>query len=575
MRPTSTHMAGGAALVALSVVLAACGGGQSPSPSASGGGASAAESPVAGGTVTIGLFQEPDNLNPYTAIQTASRVVREFTLEGLLGVDPDGNYVPELAAEVPSVANGGISADGKTITYKLKSGVTWSDGDPFTSADVKFTWQAIMDPANKVNTRSGYEQITSIDTPDPLTVVLNLKALYSPALQLFSSKGQTSDAVLPEHVLKGQVMANAEFSRKPEGTGPFVVDNWVSGDSITLSRNPNFRVAGQPILDQIIIKILADQQAGIAQMQAGAIDVLWNLDEASVSSLANAAGVDISSTPSSNIEYLGLNLSKRGTADPSVPHPILGDASVRKALSLAIDRSPILNDLLGGRTEAATSPIGLGWATPQGLSLPDPDPEAAKALLETAGWKDSDGDGIREKGGVKLSLEISTPSGQALRDQTEQILQAQFKAIGVDLVINNVTAAVLFGSWDENGKLKRGDFDIVEDTWGADLDPADWLATLFTSDQIPTAANAGAGWNFFRLQDPALDAAVAAGAATLDQEARKAAYRTAVERILADLVYIPLYKRAELDAFATSVQGEKPNPWEPFTWTAAQWSVSD
>ena len=560
-----------ASVASLALVLAACGTqGASTSPAGDG----EASQPAAGepgGTVTVGLFQEPDNLNPYLAVQTASRLVRELTLDGLLAADPEGNYIPELAAEVPTVENGGISEDGLTITYTLKEGITWSDGDPFTSADVKFTWEAIMDPGNAVNSQTGYDLIESIETPDDQTVVITFSELYAPALSLFS----VADAVLPAHVLEGEVMGNSDFGRTPEGTGPFVVSEWRSGDSIILDRNENFRVEGQPIVDQVIFKIIPDQQAGIAQLQSGEVDALWNLDESSVAAIEGEEGIDLQITPSSNVEYLGFNLSARGTADPSQPHPILGDEAVRQALSLAIDRSPIVDELLAGRTEAATSPIGLGWAAPEGLELPPTDPEQAMQLLEDAGWTDGDGDGVREKDGTVLSLEITTPAGQAIREQTEQVLQEQFSAIGVELTINNVPAATLFGSWDENGMLKRGDFDIVMDTWGADLDPAPFLSLLFKSDQIPTEDNGGEGFNFFRLQDPELDAAIDAGSATLDQDERRDAYRVAVERILDDLVYIPLYKRALINAFSSRVAGEEGNPWDEFTWNAEEWSLTE
>jgi peptide/nickel transport system substrate-binding protein len=560
----------------LAVVAGACTPASS-SPSASPGGGGSVAPPTgsappaaAGGQVTIGLYQEPDNLNPYLAVQTASRLVRRLALEGLLDADPAGNYTPVLAQEVPTVENGGISADGKTITYKLKSGLTWSDGDPVTSADVKFTWDAIMDPANKVNSQTGYNQIASIDTPDATTVVLNFKALYAPALSLFSVK----DAVLPAHVLQGKPFDSVDFNRAPEGTGPFVITEWTSGDSLILDRNSNFREAGKPALDKIIFKIIPSSEVGGAQLRAGEIDILWNLTEAQIPEFEQIAGVALQVTPSSNIEYLGLNTSMRGMADPAMTHPALGDRAVREAIASAIDRTPIVNDLLNGKTEVATSPIGLGWAAPDGISVPAYDPEKAKSLLEGAGWTDSDGDGLREKGGEKLSLEISTPAGSQLRELTEQLLQEQFKAVGIDLVINNVPAATLFGNWAENGKLKRGDFDIVMDTWGADLDPDDFLSTLFTSDQIPTQANGGEGWNFFRLQDSQLDQAIADGRASLDQAVRKEAYRRAAERIAESIVYIPLYKRAVIDAFRSTVSGQQPNPWAEFTWNAKEWTVS-
>ena len=564
------------AAVIVAVVAAACGapaatpaptdGGTSPAPASE-----SAPPATTGGTVTVGLYQEPDNLNPYLAVQTASRLVRRVALEGLLDADPDGNYVPVLAEEVPTVENGGISADGLTITYKLKPGLTWSDGDPLTSADVKFTWEAIMNPDNKVNSQTGYNQIESIDTPDDTTVVLNFSQLYAPALSLFGVK----DAILPAHVLEGQPFDNPDYSRAPEGSGPFRIAEWRSADSIIAERNENFREEGKPILDQIVFKIIPSNEVGSAQIRSGEIDVLWNLTEAQIPEFEAVPDVTLQVTPSSNIEYLGLNLSMRGMADASMPHPILGDRAVREAIASAINRDPIVNDLLYGKTEVATSPIGLGWAAPEGIAVPPYDPAKAQSLLEEAGWTDADGDGIREKDGQKLSLEISTPSGSQLRELSQQLLQQQFKAVGIDLVINNVPAATLFGNWAENGKLKRGDFDIVMDTWGADLDPDDFLSTLFTSDQIPTEANGGEGWNFFRLQDPELDQAIADGRASLDQNERKDAYRRAAEAIAENIVYIPLYKRSVIDAFRSRVTGYAPNPWAEFTWNAKEWSVTD
>lgn len=562
------------AAIATAVLVAAC----SPAASSPGSTTGPAATPTAGaaspgpagGLVTVGLYQEPDNLNPYLAVQTASRLVRRIALEGLLDADPAGNYVPVLAEAVPTVANGGISADGKTITYKLKPGLTWSDGDPLTSADVKFTWTAIMDPANKVNSQTGYNQIESIETPDDTTVVIKFKQLYAAALSLFGVK----DAVLPAHVLEGKPFDTPDYSRTPEGSGPFKISEWKSADSIVADRNPKYREAGKPSLDQIIFKIIPSSEVGGAQLRAGEIDVLWNLTEAQIPEFEAIDGVTLQVTPSSNVEYLGLNLSMRGMADTSMPHPILGDRAVREALASAIDRTPIVNDLLNGKTEVATSPIGLGWAAPEGIQVPPYDPEKAKSLLDGAGWKDTNGDGIREKGGQKLSLEISAPAGSQLRELSEQLLQEQFKAVGIELVINNVPAATLFGNWQENGKLKRGDYDIAMDTWGADLDPDDFLSTLFTSDQIPTAANDGAGWNFFRLQDAQLDQAIAEGRSSLDQTIRKAAYKTAAERIAESLVYIPLYKRSTIDAFRSTVAGYQPNPWAEFTWNARDWTVS-
>jgi len=507
----------------------------------------------AGGVVTIGLFQEPDNLNPFLAV-----------LEGLVTADPDGNYVSQLA-EVPSVADGTISEDGLTVTYKIVDGVTWSDGDPFTSRDVQFTWETVLDPANVVSTTAGYELIESIAIPDAQTAVVTYSELYSPALSLFS----IPEAILPAHVLEGQSLADADFNRTPEGTGPYVVTSWDSGQSIILDKNENYRVPDRPLIDRIVFKIIPDQNAGIAQMRTGDIDAFWNIDTAVIDQFTSMEGVTVQVTPSSNIEYLGLNLSSG--SDPANPHFAFSDPNVRLALAMAIDRTPIIEDLLFGLSEAATSPIGLGWAAPEGLSNPEYDPAGAIALLEESGWVDS-GDGIREKDGNRLTLEITTPAGQQVRELTEQVLQEQFKAVGIELTINNQPAAVVFGNWAENGSLQRGNFDIVMDTWGADLDPAGFLNLVFHSSSIPQDPG-GQGWNFYRLKDETLDAAIEAGSATLDIEARKAAYRTVVERVLEAGVYIPLYKRSNLDAFSAAVNGYAPNPWATFTWNAENWTI--
>lgn len=524
---------------------------------------------VRGGTLTVGLYQEPDNLNPFLAVQTASRLVRELVLEGLVDSGPGNSYRPQLATVVPTVKNGGISKNGLRVTYRLRPNLKWSDGHPLTSADVKFTWQSVMNKANKVNSQAGYDQIRSIATPNRTTAIVTFKKLYAPAMSLFS----IPDAVLPAHALRGKPFNGASFSRSPEGTGPFVLSQWRSGDSIVLDRNRNFREPNRPYLDRIVFKIIPSREVGIGQIRNGDVDVLWDLTETQIPLFQKMKGVNLQSTRSSNVEYLGFNLSARGTADPDTPHAILGDRNVRLAIANAINRSPIVNQLLYGKTTVATSPIGLGWAAPKGLSLPAYSPARARNLLQQAGWVPGSG-GIRTKNGVRLSLEITTPAGSQLREQSQQILQQQLKAVGIELNIRNVPAATLFGNWQENGKLKKGDFDIVMDTWGADFDPDAFLSTLFSSDQIPTAANNGEGWNFFRLRDARLDRAIVNARSTLNQDLRKGYYRVAVQRILAGLVYIPLYNRAELNAFRSRVNGESPNSWDEFTWNAKDWWLS-
>ena len=230
-------------LAALSLLVAACGQ-QAPgvtTSAAPSGGASA--TPVRGGTMVFAIWQEPSSLAPNYSNQTVNGVVNQVTVEGLLRTDNDGNYQPVLAKAVPTVNNGGvkISADGKRmdVTYQLVPDVKWSDGEAFTSADVKFTWETwIKDP--KVITREGYDQIDGVDTPDPLTVVLHYKSIYSPYPTRFGS-------IIPKHTLeKVADISSSDFGRKPLGTGPFKITDFKAGDSITVERNVNYRKKGQP-----------------------------------------------------------------------------------------------------------------------------------------------------------------------------------------------------------------------------------------------------------------------------------------------------------------------------------------
>ena len=519
-------------------------------------------------TVTIAMYQEPESLNPYISVQTVVNVVATLTLESLLDIDPDGNFIPVLAAEVPTVENGGLSEDGLTITYKLRQGVKWADGTPFTSADVKFTWEAIMDPDNVVVSTTGYEDIESIETPDDYTVVIKFKKLYAPALTLF-------EYILPHHGFGNTTkMTGAEFNRKPLGTGPFQVVEWTSGESIILERNPYYWEEGEPKIDRIIFRITPSREASVLQIKTGEADIVWDLIEASIPEFENSPDITLWTTPSPNVEYLGLNLAKRGDpADPNIPHPILGDRRVREAISLAIDRTVLVDKLLYGKSKIATSAIGLGWAADPTISIAPYNPERAKQLLEEAGWVDTDGDGIREKDGQRMTLEITTTSGNKLRELAEQVIQEQLREVGIELVINNVPSATLFGSWDAGGPLKRGNFDIAMDTWGPDIDPDAFLTNLFQSDRIPTEENRGEGWNFFRLRIPELDQAIAEGRSTLDLEKRKAAYAKAARLINESYAYIPLYNRLEINAFRNRVKNWTPNPWEEFTWDAKHWTV--
>ncbi len=551
------RLVAGAMLAVLGV--AACGGGASPSPQA-----------TKGGTLTFAMWQEPNTLHSYYATQTIAGLVLEVAVEGLIRDDPDGNYVGWLAKETPTLKNGGVKllADGKRmdVKYNLLPNVKWSDGQPFSSADVKFTWESILkDP--KVTTREGYDKIESVDTPDPLTVVMHYKEIYAPYATRFG-------AILPKHVLEGVAdVSKSEYPRIPLGTGPFKITEFKAADHITAERNPNYRVAGKPNLDKIIFRSVPSREVAVAQLKAGEVDGIWNLLESQLPDVEKSPDIKLLVTPSPSVERLEFNLAKPGDpADPKVPHPVLGDLNLRKALLLATPKKQINERLLAGKATIGTSPVSLGWAAPKDLKQDDYDPAKAKQLLDQAGWTPGN-DGIRVKGGVPARLTITTTTGDAVREKVEQVLVDEWRQIGVKLEIKNVPSSVLFGSWAARAPRKRGNFDINMYASSPDIDPHETINGRFHSKLIPRPENNGAGFNYYRFSDPEVDRMIEEAGTTVDQEKRKKLYAQVLKKVNDQAISVWLYNRAGIDAFRTNVGGYKSNPWDNVTWTAEDWFV--
>lgn len=563
-----------AVAAALAILAAACGpattpGGPSPAASAAPAGAAtatAAGGPTRGGTLTFAIWQEPNTMNPFHGTQTVISVATLPVLEGLIRPDPEGQYKPELAADVPTLLNKGVEIAGEKmkVTYKLKDGITWSDGKPFTSADVQFTWQAIMrDP--KVTSREGYDKIESVEAPDPRTAVVTYKQVYAPYLSRFG-------VILPKHVLDGvDDISKHEYSRKPLGTGPFMVTEFKPADSIILERNPNYREKGKPYLDKLILRSVPSREVAIAQLQAGEVQGMWNLLESQIGEMEKVTDIQLVLGSSPSVERLEFNLSKPGNpSDPKVPHPVLGDVAVRRALAMATPKQQIIDKLLAGKTKPGTSPAPLGWFSPKGLTQEGYDPAKAKQLLDQAGWK-AGADGIREKNGVKAALTIASTTGDKVREQIEQILVDQYKAVGVALQIKNVPSSVLFGSWSAGAARKRGNFDINMYASSYGIDPHSEVSQRFGCGAIPSEANKGAGFNYNRYCDAEVDKLIAEAGSNVDQEKRAAAYRKIFEKVNEQVLNVWIYDRADIDAFRKNVVGTKHHPWSSITWNTQDW----
>lgn len=526
----------------------------------------AAGTPKMGGTLKMAIYQEPGNLNPFLNTQTVGSVVRNTIFNGLVRANEKGEYVPDLAAEVPTTQNGGVSADGKTVTFKLRKDVKWHDGKPFTSADVKFTFDVIMDAANPVTSRSGYRDIETFTVKDDATIELKFKNFYAPFVTLFG-------AILPAHPFGGTTaIEKSDFNRKPIGTGPFKFVEWVSGDHITVAKNPDFYVKGKPYLDQVIFRVTPSREVGIAQLKTGEVDVVWNLIEAQIPEFDGNAEVDVWAKPGLGVERLVLNFSSPAgdkAGDPSTKHPVLSDPKIREAIDIGINKKVIVDKLLYGKTTVGSSPLSSGWAAPK-IAPSEFAPDKAKKLLDDAGWK-AGADGIRVKDGVKASLTYQTTSGDKLRELAQQVIQEQLKDIGIALEIKNIPSASLLGTWGDNAPRAKGTFDINMWTTSPGIDPHAHLYIYYHSSQIPTEANKGEGQNYSRLKDADVDKALEEAGSVPDQEKRKAAYERAIKAITASRAHIFLYNRLDVDGARKYVQGRTHNPWDNLGWDLESW----
>lgn len=536
-----------------------------------------------GGTLIMGFYQEPDVLNPYIRTQTVAGIAADFMERGLIMSLPDGQRVPDLAAEVPTVQNGGVSPDGLMITYTLKSEIVWSDGDPFDCQDVLFTWQAIMHPESGATSTSGYKEMESVTCPDAHTVVVKYKTFYAPYLTRFPS-------ILPAHVgLDPAQMKEWPYNRKPEPVlGPFKLAEWVAGDHMTLVRNERYErwpTEGKPYLDSIVLRWIESREVGKQLIQTGEIDFLWDLTEADIPEAQGWSGIVLDTPLETGTERLVLNLVNPELDAPCLeylqenpsPHWALGDARVREAIELGIDKQKLVDKLLYGLATPGTTELNLGWAK-SNIPLSPYDPERAKALLQEAGWIDTDGDGVREcrgcataETGRVLRLKFQTTSGNALREQVQQVIMEMMAEIGIQLYIENVPSAELFGSYASGAARKHGRFDILMYTTTYGIDPHSHMEGYYASYNIPCDANNGRGYNYSRWIDPEADRWLKVAGSTPDEQTRVQAYQKVAERIAIGRPQIYLYDRMDINAHVEALKGWQNNIWETIAWNAEEW----
>ena len=537
----------------------------------------------ADGDVKIIYWQAPSILNPYLSGGTKDIESSSIVIEPLGRYTETGALVPYLAQEIPTVANGGVSADLTAITWRLKEGLLWSDGSPVTSADVKFTADYCMHPEGGCAQLAKFEGVTSIDTPDALTVTVNFSSPKPNPYGPFMG-GQTPiiQKAQFENCMGAKAPGCTEANFNPIGTGPFVVTDFRPNDVIQMAANPNYRDPAKPAFATLTFKGGGDATgAGRSVLETGEFDYAWNLQLAPdvIANMEKAGkGVAIAGF-GPLVERLEMNMT-----DPSssldadtrstrkAPHPFLTDINVRKALSMAIDR-PLLVEVgygKAGRVSCDLVPAPDLYAANNDYCMKQ-DIAGANALLDSAGWAKG-GDGIRAKDGVRLSILYQT-STNAVRQDFQALIKQWWGEIGVETELRNLNASVFFGgdpgSPDTFQKF-YADVEMYANTFDG-TDPQAYLAAYRCGNE-PKPESQWQGENINRFCDPAYDAMLDELAQTGDL-AKRGEIAIKLNNMLTKDSYtiVPLVHRGRVSAHAKSLGGVVLNTWDSELWNVADW----
>jgi len=495
---------------------------------------------------------DPASLDPLFARGDAGNVDQQLAhlaFEPFFDLDAAGRPVPELLVSIPTVRNGGISRDGRTILYHLRPGVRWSDGVELTARDVLFTLHAILDPANPIASREGYELIDRAEASDAHTVRFHLKRAWAPAVATFFTYGTAPQYVLPAHVLeKERALARAAFSGAPTvGDGPFLFERWKRGDRLVYRANPHYW-RGRPKIDELDVAIVPDPSSNLTLLRSGAID--FNLvAPVQIPVLEGQSEIAFVQVPTAIVAGLALNTR----------HPPLDDVRVRRALAASIDRGAISRKITYGKYPVADSDRPrFSWAFDSRVKEPPYDPRLADRLFDQAGWRRG-ADGRRTKDGKGLELSyvqfVETTTGM----RVAAFAQRQLHERGVEAPIKQITQAQFY--LPKTGALATGNFDLAYVPWTMGADPDDrWLL------------GCDGAANYMRYCKAEVERLETNAVADPNETRRRAAYG-AIDGIVArDVPIVYLFNAGYVYAYNRRLRGFAPNAFSP-TWNAYDWSL--
>jgi peptide/nickel transport system substrate-binding protein len=498
------------------------------------------------GELRIAQRESPDNLNLLLGTETVDFDVAAFWAAELFRWSDRNQLVPELATQVPTLRNGGISRNGLTIVYHLRRGVTWQDGAAFTADDVIYTWQQMMNPRNMVVSRVGYDVISSIEKRGDYTIVVHLKHRFAPFVNTFFAPANHTNVILPKHLLARYPDINrVPYNRLPIGTGPFRIVSYEPGRRIEMVANDAYW-RGPPKLRRIDFRIVADDNTMLTLLQSHQIDFYYRASEELAPELRKIPGVRVIATPYDRFTDVGFNAAMPG----------LSDVRVRRALAYATDRHALIDKVMHGiAVPGDSNHAAFSWSYDNRVVRYPYDPRRAAALLAQAGWPPG-----------KLHVELVSFTGSSTVQSAEALLQAQWANVGVDVSIKNFSSGQLYATLGAGGIEQSGTFGAVIENWENGTDPDD--SVLLMCSMAPPA-----GWNIYHFCSRRLDAAERVALTSYDRATRAAAYAR-IQRIVSErLPFVVLWYQMQLDAVNTDLRGYRPaHAVTPF-WNVWQWSM--
>jgi peptide/nickel transport system substrate-binding protein len=586
----------------LALVLAACGDGDD-------GAADTTEGPTAtteattdtteapdtggmagqGGQLTLLQWQAPSTLNPLLSGGTKELLAASLILDPLAEYDPDGNLVATLAAEIPTVENGGVAEDLMSITWTLKDGVTWSDGSAFTADDVVFTWEYCTNTPDC--TQSGFfTGVTSVEAVDATHVLVNFDALTPfPYNAFVTFQSPIIQKAQFEECVGASAAACTDQNFGPIGTGAYMVNDFKVNDTVLYDYNPNFRgvADGKPFFGTVLIKGGGDAEASARSVLVlGEADYGWNLQvDPIVLADMEATGLGIVKAGfASSVERIMVNQTDPNPdlgdqrSEPGTVHPFLTDPAVYQALSMAINRQELV-DVGYGFAGSPTCNVwpGAPYASTANDACLTQDIDGANALLDAAGYEDTDGDGIRETAdGTPLFILYQT-STNAVRQSNQDLVKSYWAQIGVDTELKNIDASVFFGgdqASPDTYQVFYADVEMYTNNSGSP-DPQTYMSNWTTAQVISPSTNFGGG-NIPRYSSAEYDALHEELTTTGDLDRRIEIIKALNDLVIQAGAMIPLIYRADVSAFANSIEGVGTlNGWDSEYWNVEDWTRSE